>query len=71
MLIDMHAHSSGISRCCRTDARTVMETAKANDIDGLILTNHYQEAYLTDEGSRVFAEKYINEYFYYQPLLNL
>ena len=64
MLIDMHAHSSGISRCCRTDARTVMETAKANVIDGLILTNHYQEAYLTDEGSRVFAEKYINEYFF-------
>lgn len=63
MLIDMHAHSSGISRCCRIDARKVLETAKNVGIDGLILTNHYQESYIQDKNSLAFAEKYANEYF--------
>lgn len=62
MLIDMHAHSSGISRCCRADARTVLDIARRVGIDGLILTNHYHPGYVDEKGSAAFAEKYVKEY---------
>lgn len=63
MLIDMHAHSSGISRCCKADAADVMLTAKSNGIDALILCNHYQESYVTSTAAE-FARKYIEEFNY-------
>lgn len=62
MLIDMHAHTSGISRCCRATAREVLETARRVGIDGLILCNHYQEYYLDEGGAPAFARRYIEEY---------
>lgn len=64
MLIDMHAHTSGISRCCRADAAEVLHTARKAGIDGLVLCNHYQEVYVTDAGAAAFAEEYIAEYFH-------
>lgn len=63
MLIDMHAHTSGISHCCRADAAEVLRTARENGIDGLILCNHYQEVYVDDAGAAAFAEKYIEEFY--------
>ena len=62
MLIDMHAHTSGISRCCQADAAEVLATARRAGIDGLVLCNHYQESYINDEGPEAFAEAYIAEY---------
>jgi len=62
MLIDMHAHTSGISRCCRAEAREILETARKNGIDGLILCNHYQECYVEADGAAAFAQRYIAEY---------
>ena len=64
MLIDMHAHTSGISRCCRTDADGVLRAAKDAGIDGLILCNHYDAGYVDDSGPAAFAEKYIAEYYH-------
>jgi histidinol phosphatase-like PHP family hydrolase len=43
MLIDMHAHSSGISTCCQIPYDKVIDTAKENGMDGIVLTNHYQK----------------------------
>ena len=63
MLIDMHAHTSGISHCCKAGARDIMLAAKAAGIDGLIISNHYQESYVTATPAD-FARAYADEYYY-------
>jgi histidinol phosphatase-like PHP family hydrolase len=40
MLIDLHAHSKGISKCSRIDGIDNIELAKSIGLDGFILTNH-------------------------------
>ena len=62
MLIDLHAHSSGISKCCRIPFEEVLKQALDNGIDGIVLTNHYQKSYVKDGKFDEFAEKYIKEY---------
>lgn len=62
MLLDMHAHSSGISWCCKADSRAALETARSVGIDGLVLCNHYQEIYVENGDAGAFAEKYVAEY---------
>ncbi len=63
MLIDMHAHTSGISTCCKCDAEEMVKEARAIGLDGVILTNHYQEAYVTGNGDAYeFATRYVREY---------
>ena len=37
MLIDLHAHSSGISKCCRIDAEEVVREAVRIGLDGICL----------------------------------
>ena len=64
MLIDLHAHSSGISKCCRIPAEQVIAEARAVGIDGLVLTNHYQKNYVSDGDYAAFARRYIAEYEY-------
>ncbi len=63
MLVDLHAHSSGISKCCRIDGREVLLIAKEKEIDGIVLTNHYQKEYVTD-GNLEFAKRYVEEFEY-------
>lgn len=66
MLIDLHAHTSGISRCCKIDASGMLEAAKNVGLDGVALTNHYQKSYLKHiEGGnpKTFAQKYIDEFY--------
>lgn len=55
MLIDMHAHTSGVSHCCVLDPESIVSVAKETGLDGIVLTNHYAENYVT-------VEKYIDEY---------
>lgn len=62
MLIDMHAHTSGISRCCKADAYTGLLAAKEKGIDGLVLCNHYQEAYVENGDAAAFAKAYADEF---------
>lgn len=62
MLVDMHSHSSGISRCCRITAAEAIKTAKEYGIDALVLTNHYQKCYLEDGDALAFANKYADEF---------
>lgn len=64
MLIDMHAHSSGISTCCRQPADVIIEIAKNIGIDGIILTNHYHKPYVEDNDALGFAKKYVDEYHF-------
>ena len=68
MLIDLHAHSSGISLCCRIDARDVLIIAKEMGIDGVVLTNHYPKYYVGDGNANAFAKKYVEEFHYAKRL---
>ena len=61
MLIDFHAHSSGISWCCRIPCDKVLDEAKAHGIDGIFLTNHYQKYYVEDGDALAFAKRYTAE----------
>lgn len=66
MLIDLHAHTSGISRCCQIDAAGMLEAAKNIGLDGVVLTNHYQKSYLKygeNGAANDFAHKYIEEFY--------
>ena len=63
MLIDLHAHTSGISRCCKMDAAGMLEAAKNIGLDGVALTNHYQKSNLKDGDANAFAKKYIDEFY--------
>ena len=61
MLIDMHAHSSAVSRCCRIDIYGALEQAKKHGMDGIVLTNHYAKK---DKGMSTpleQAERYVRE----------
>ena len=64
MLIDMHAHTSGISTCCKADGARVLAAARSVGIDGVCLVNHYHKPYLeeTGESPSEFAERYLAEY---------
>ena len=62
MLIDLHAHSSGISRCCRISFDKVLNQTLDNDINGIVLTNHYQKSYIEDGCLEDFVENYIKEF---------
>lgn len=62
MLIDLHAHSSGISRCCKLPYDQIMRVASEYGIDAIALTNHYQKSYVKDGTPEEFAERYIEEF---------
>ena len=64
MLIDMHAHSSGISRCCLIDAKAVVEEAVKVGLDGIVLTNHYVEYYTKNKDYLGLANRYVEEFYY-------
>ena len=62
MLIDLHAHTKGISHCCRIYAPEVLAAAKEQGMDGICLCNHYQSRYVTDGNAADFARRYVDEF---------
>ena len=68
MKLDLHVHTSGISRCCRIPAETVLSVAKNIGLDGIVLTNHYTIDYVKDGDALAFARDYIAEYEYTKQL---
>ena len=64
MLLDLHAHTSGISTCCRVPAPDIVATAKNNGIDGIVLTNHYGKYLFPNGDAEAFAHAYTEEYHY-------
>jgi len=62
MLIDMHAHSSGISQCCQVPYDEVLRCTREKGMDGIFLTNHYQKSYIKDETALSFAERSVKEF---------
>ena len=63
MLIDLHAHTKGISRCCKADIERVISEAKEKGISGVVLTNHYQKSYFKDSTEEEFIKSYTDEYY--------
>ena len=65
MLIDLHAHTSGISRCCLLPAPDILRIACEHGMDGVVLTNHYQKCYLSETFTAdELAASYVQEYHY-------
>lgn len=62
MLIDLHAHSKGISRCCQITGKEMVQVVRDAGLDGIVLTNHYDKNYIENNDALTFAKKYINEY---------
>lgn len=63
MIIDMHAHSKGVSRCCQRTYKENIDIAKNEGIDGIILTNHYEKSYVKYyESIESLVEHYHQEY---------
>ncbi len=63
MIIDMHCHSKGVSRCCQCTYEQIIDIAKEVGIDAIILTNHYDRNYLKYyESAEDLVEKYQREY---------
>lgn len=63
MLIDLHAHSSGISRCCQIPFEQVLKQTLDYGMDGIVLTNHYQRSYVENGHVDDFVERYLAEFF--------
>ncbi len=62
MLIDLHAHTQGMSECCKAPSPVILKVAKNNGIDGIVLTNHYLRQ---DNGDhKDYAQRYIDEFYY-------
>ncbi len=68
MLIDLHCHTSGISKCCVGSAPEIVQIAKENGINGIVLTNHYQKYYVENGDAAAFARKYTDEFRYTKKL---
>ena len=64
MLLDLHAHTSGISKCCKIAAPEMLQVALDAGMDGVVLCNHYQKSYVTDGDFDAFARRYVAEYEY-------
>lgn len=62
MLIDAHIHTSEISYCSRVPRDELIEVAKADSLDGIVLTNHYKNAYI-DIPFADWRKKYADEYY--------
>ena len=63
MLIDIHAHASEISRCCKANSYEVLTAAREAGIDGIALTNHYAKKYIKDGDPAGFAKRYVEAYY--------
>ena len=69
MLVDLHAHTNGISSCCAENYKAIIDVAKSVGIDGIVLTNHYTRWYIENPSYNhgfltplEFAKLYIKEY---------
>lgn len=62
ILVDLHAHSGGISTCCREGYEPIIDRAKETGIGGIVLTNHYVSNYVSDDDYEGFAKGYLEEY---------
>ena len=63
MLIDLHAHTKRISKCCKADIETVINESLCKGINGVVLTNHFQKSYFSNASEEELVKAYIQEYY--------
>ena len=59
---ELHAHTSGISRCSEISAEELSELYSACGADAVVLTNHFTPEDFFGEEPWEFIERYINEF---------
>lgn len=64
MLIDAHAHTSGISLCSRRSAEEIIAQCLCDKTDAIVLTNHCKKEYTDNITYTVWCKKYNDEYFH-------
>lgn len=57
----MHCHTSKISRCCMLCSKEVLNIAKENNYDGIVVTNHYTNYDLQEYLPEDFVKIYLKE----------
>jgi predicted metal-dependent phosphoesterase TrpH len=62
-LVDMHAHTSGISRCCRISGKDLVKLNKDFGIDGFILTNHYSKDVFNFDDPLELPKRFLKEFY--------
>ena len=62
LMVDMHTHSSGVSRCSRVTPEELVLQKKQQGYDGMVLTNHCQQWYYLPEEHEKYVENCIAEY---------
>ncbi len=62
MLIDMHAHTSEISTCCKINAEDGIVLAKEKGYDGVAIMNHYTATYFNVNTYDAWIDSYIAEW---------
>lgn len=62
MFVDLHAHTSGISRCCKKDYKGIIEDNLSHGFDGMVLCNHFETHYIDGFDYDEFVDKYNNEF---------
>ena len=60
--IDAHVHSQGVSRCSRATCEQIIDEKIKLGYDGVILTNHCQAWYYTEDKHSEFIEQLIAEF---------
>ncbi len=63
MFTDMHLHTSGISRCAKKPYNEMLDNAKENGYDAVVISNHYTKAYFTEENHSEWIEEYLCEFY--------
>ena len=65
MLLDPHIHTSAISRCSKCCAEDLVDLCVRDNIDAIVLTNHYKRNYyVEDEKFPAWRDAYIEEYLH-------
>ena len=65
MKIDLHVHCREASRCAEHQPKEIPAFYAENNVDALVITNHYHPGHLGffGEDPKVQAEKYIEQYY--------
>ncbi|MDD6484851.1 MAG: hypothetical protein PUF72_09840 [Clostridiales bacterium] len=61
ILIDAHTHTSGISLCSRISAKEMIDVCINDNVDGMVLTNHYKSAQIHEPFDK-WRKRYVDEY---------
>lgn len=63
MLIDLHTHTVGISKCCKLPTEEILRNTKEAGLDGIVLTNHYSYHHMREgEDFPTLSKRFVREF---------